>query len=393
MKALPLAVLFWLAALLLGTSNAQFNDDCIYYQDLAPSENYYIYNPQYPNGYVGLQSCLFTMQSDYMVDINCTLEMPWSLNCIEDKLIIGLSDTIQYSYCGSGTVALRSKGQRLTVEFKSPAWSRGGRFLCQVMATVAAKDENCTCGWKNPTRIVGGTETGVNEFPMMAALVDFNTKMPFCGGTIIDNNYLLTAAHCTLHRNITEYGVLIGDHDYTTGAETNSSKVYGIKRVIVHPNYSSSLKINDVAILGLKGTIQYTQKVGPACLPFEHSDDSFGGDHVQAIGWGSKEYGEGPSTTLQKVTLSVETNLECRKVYQDVTKNQICTYGNGKDACGMDSGGPILWENPTSHNMLLIGVINYGINCAVTSGVNLRVGAYVEWIVASTPDANYCVIE
>lgn len=64
---------------------------------------------------------------------------------------------------------------------------------------------------------MGGTETGVNEYPMMCALVDLTTSRPYCGCTIIEKTYVLSAAHCFGRRNITNIGVLVGDHDYTTG--------------------------------------------------------------------------------------------------------------------------------------------------------------------------------
>lgn len=51
----------------------------------------------------------------------------------------------------------------------------------------------------------------------------------------------------------------------------------------------------------------------------------------------------------------------------------------------MDSGGPVLWQNPTSKNILLTGIISYGIGCAVVGSVNTRVGAYVDWITSVTP--------
>lgn len=70
-------------------------------------------------------------------------------------------------------------------------------------------------------RIVGGVNTGVNEFPMMAALVDARSKTIFCGATIIDKNYVLTSAHCIYGRDISTYGVLVGDHDTSTGKQNN----------------------------------------------------------------------------------------------------------------------------------------------------------------------------
>lgn len=66
-------------------------------------------------------------------------------------------------------------------------------------------------------RIVGGTETGVNEFPSMAGLVSKRGTEPYCGATIIDANYAMTAAHCinTAGHHANEIDLLVGDHDFT----------------------------------------------------------------------------------------------------------------------------------------------------------------------------------
>lgn len=72
-------------------------------------------------------------------------------------------------------------------------------------------------------RIVGGVETGVNEYPMMAGLVDGNLRVLFCGGTIISNFYVVTAAHCVWDRQARSLAVLVGDHDISVGKEFSSS--------------------------------------------------------------------------------------------------------------------------------------------------------------------------
>lgn len=66
------------------------------------------------------------------------------------------------------------------------------------------------------SRIVGGTNTGVNEFTMMAGLMDTSDRGVFCGGTIIASNYVVTSAHCLFNRQATSLSILIGDHDYAT---------------------------------------------------------------------------------------------------------------------------------------------------------------------------------
>ena len=64
---------------------------------------------------------------------------------------------------------------------------------------------------------MNGRETDVNEYPMMAALVDFQIRDLFCGTTIIASRYTLSAAHCLLNKQVALTGVLIGDHDISTG--------------------------------------------------------------------------------------------------------------------------------------------------------------------------------
>ncbi|XP_076655708.1 venom serine protease 34 [Halictus rubicundus] len=390
MKA-PLAVL-WGLTLLLGASNGQ-SGECDHCSYVSPFQTYYIFSPGYPDLYQGSQSCRWTMRSEFNMRLNCTLEMPWSVNCYEDSLLVGVNSSTQHKYCGDGTFSIDSDGPTMSVQFQSAFWTRGGRFMCNVTALTSQFEENCRCGRKNPSKIVGGTETGVNEYPMMCALVDFAKRIPFCGCTIIHEKYVVTAAHCLYAMNLTNIGILVGDHDITVGNDTDASRIYGADMNITNPGYNVNTGQNDIAILRVKEVIEFSDKVGPACLPFQHAPDTFGGDLVTALGWGALEYSGSWSTTLQGVQMDVLTNLDCKKNYPSVTLEQICTYGKNKDSCQMDSGGPIIWENPTSHNLVLIGVINGGRGCGLYGSLNCKVGAFVDWIAASTPDANYCIIE
>ncbi|XP_031845098.1 venom serine protease 34 [Nomia melanderi] len=391
MKGLFLA-LCWLT-LLLGLSHAA-DPGCTYYQQLAPSNVYYIYNPNYPYSYSRGQSCLWTMKSDYKINVTCEVVLPQSFDCLADRLLVQTGDGQKHKYCGNGKFSLLSDGPDLSVELIAPFYTTGGRFLCEARAVKRPYDsENCECGRRNPSRIVGGTDAGVNEFPMMCALVNVQTYEPFCGCSIIHNKYVLTASHCIGKKNTSDILILVGEHDYKNGTETPFAAIYGIGKIIIHPDYNAKTRMNDITVLRLISDIKYNQAVGPVCLPFQHSPDTFGGDLVELLGWGAVEYAGEPSTTLQKVTLSVQTNLQCQKNYPGVSVNQLCTYAPDKDSCAMDSGGPVLWQNPTTENLVLTGIISYGIGCAVVGSVNTRVGAYIDWITSVTPDATYCVVE
>nr|CAD7432064.1 unnamed protein product [Timema monikensis] len=237
-----------------------------------------------------------------------------------------------------------------------------------------------------PTRIVGGTTTGVNEYPMMAGLVDVVDRIVFCGATIISRRWLLTAAHCLVNKLLNQTVVLVGDHDTSTGADTNASRLYLISRVIGHQNYNTLSEANDIGLIKVNQDILFSLEVGPVCLPWNYKG-SYAGETVEALGWGTLQFGGETPSQLQKVGLQVISYQQCLSYYNSgITQNQMCTYSQGKDACQSDSGGPLLYTNPNTGRLYLSGIISYGIGCATSNpGVNTRVTAYLNWISQNTP--------
>ncbi|CAD1476422.1 unnamed protein product, partial [Heterotrigona itama] len=290
------------------------NSQCDYSVKLTSTHPVQYLQYQY---YKEAVSCSWTVTSDYKVNLSCSVfELPWSADCFLDRLAVQIGPSAVHRYCGNGTFNIQSESNSMVITLQSPIWSNGGRFFCEVKSLSRPQNpENCSCGRKNPSRIVGGTNVGVNEFPMMCGLVDAQLRIVFCGATIISDRYVLTAAHCIINRDFQYLGVLVGDHDLQTG-------------------------------------------------------------------WGTTDFGGPTSDILQKVTVSVLTNQQCSKTYPNVTTNQICTYAEDKDSCQMDSGGPVLWQNPTTRRLVLIGIISLGRGCAIAAGLNTKVGSYIDWIVS-----------
>nr|AFZ78857.1 trypsin-like serine protease [Coptotermes formosanus] len=276
----------------------------------------------------------------------------------------------------------------------APYFSNGGVFLCSLTATAPTTPAPsvCDCGWRKQSRIVNGRETGVNEYPMMAALVDFQIRDIFCGTTVIARRYCLSAAHCLLNRLTADIGVLIGDHDISTGTETNSARVLLTETFRAHPQYNSATQQNDIAVIRVAADIVFSLEVGPACLPFRFSTTAVG-TVVQVLGWGTTEYTGPKSDRLMGTQLDVVNVTRCQQTFGSKvsTTNQLCTYRSGTDACQADSGGPVLWLGP-GDRLQLLGVISYGKGCASQyPGVNTRIYPYLDWILNVTPDAEYCV--
>ncbi|KAL2749493.1 venom serine protease-like [Vespula maculifrons] len=372
-----------LLCMLLGIVESEdaVDSDCDYFQQLEPGRNYYIYNPNYPDYYLGQHNCRWRAKSNTRVKLNCSFfDVPPSVNCSMDYIKVKVGDGIEYVFCGLDSFVVESISSEMTILFHSRYNTYGGKFRCDLRMV----EDSCRCGWKNPSRIVGGIETGVNEYPMMAGLVSFYTRILFCGATIISPRYVLTAGHCVWRENPDDIVIIVGEHDVTTGSETNVTKVHLVKEIILHPEYQP--KNNDIAIIKSQTKFEYSMRVGPACLPFYYMQRNFTNQLVTALGWGTTSFNGAKSKVLMKVNLHVITQKKCSQQYLNITSNQICTYDKGKDACQFDSGGPILWQNPRSNHIFDLGIISYGTTCAdEKSGVNTRITNYLDFIMKSTP--------
>ncbi|KAG4065350.1 hypothetical protein HA402_012295 [Bradysia odoriphaga] len=365
--------------LTLLTQFAVCQTDCNYYQEVESGQTYYVYNPEYPNIHTGKNNCVWQAVSQDRIKLNCSVDIPASMNCNNDHLSIKFNESKVDKYCGSGTLV--SEGNNVTIRLHSSKSSPGGRFLCKL---EVEPQRTCNCGWRRVSRIVGGVETGVNEYPMMAGLVDTQIRELYCGATIISSQYVITAAHCVENKDITKIAVVVGEHDVTRGSDTNATKIYPISKCTTHPQYVGSN--NDVAICEIIGDIQFSAQVGPVCLPFQHRRDSFNDVTVTVLGWGLLEFGGVKSTVLQETNVKVIPMKKCRDNYPNAGQSHLCTFACGKGTCQMDSGGPILWQDPVTSSLVLVGIISNAIGCA--SGfpeLGVRAGAYIDWIMSVTP--------
>lgn len=234
----------------------------------------------------------------------------------------------------------------------------------------------------------------MNEYPAMGALIDLENRNLFCGASIISTKYGLTAAHCVRNREASSTAFLVGDHNVNSGTDTASAALYVLEKIEAHPDYSSTTEENDIALIKTQRNIDFNSDVGPICLPFRYSTASFTDSSVTALGWGTLEFSGIKSNTLQAVNLTVISNSECssRSTSKPIFNSQICTYTPGKDSCQNDSGGPLLWLDPDSKRLQLVGAISYGLGCASSvPGVNTRITNYLAWVVSMTPDTEYCI--
>merc|ERR1719410_2949397 len=122
----------------------------------------------------------------------------------------------------------------------------------------------CKCGTSSmlDTRIVGGTNAAKGEFPWQVGLISKRGRTPFCGGTLISSDTVLTAAHC--QTSVSDFDVLVGEYDVTRsdGEQRISPSAW-----IQHENYNSRTTNYDFAIVKLSRPVTFSSNVNPICLP------------------------------------------------------------------------------------------------------------------------------
>jgi len=232
--------------------------------------------------------------------------------------------------------------------------------------------------------IVNGYEAIKHEFPFMAALM--NRQRQFCGGSLIDDNHILTAAHCVAHMSkydVQNLRVRLGDHNIKTDSEANHVEKR-VKRVIRHKGFSSSTLWNDVAILTLEDDVSYNSNIQPICLA--QGSRKYVGNTVTVAGWGTLREGGSQPASLMKVDVKVWQNSDCKTSYGSsapggITSHMLCASEEDKDSCSGDSGGP-LFECPYGGSCEQIGIVSWGIGCAKQQypGVYTRVTEMMPWI-------------
>ncbi|EDW13953.1 chymotrypsin-2 [Drosophila mojavensis] len=228
-------------------------------------------------------------------------------------------------------------------------------------------------------RVVNGTDAAVENYPFVISLRGPSGSHS-CGGSIISNQFVLTAAHCTAGRQASELSVQYG----VTKIAANGPNVVGVKRIIQHELYNPyNNYANDIALLQVQVPFKFDKNVAPVRLPALHfvtPQGNEGGDGT-LIGWGLNETGGSIQTTLQQVHLKVYSDTECVARHGGSTDPAYHICGGvdegGKGQCSGDSGGPLL------HDGQQVGVVSWSIKpCTVAPypGVYTKVANYVDWI-------------
>ncbi|XP_066499784.1 elastase 2 [Hoplias malabaricus] len=233
-------------------------------------------------------------------------------------------------------------------------------------------------------RVVGGDDVRPNSWPWQVSLQYLSSGNYYhtCGGTLISNQWVLTAAHCIGSRT---YRVYLGKHNMKTANEKGSIAIAPAK-IIVHEQWDSYRIRNDIALIKLSTPVEFTDSIMPACLPaaglvLPHNFPCY------VTGWGRIWTGGPIADILQQALLPVVGHPTCTLPdwWGDlVTEKMVCAGGDGMLAsCNGDSGGPLNCQR-SDGSWDVHGVVSFGsslgCNYPRKPSVFTRVSSYIDWI-------------
>ncbi|XP_058461893.1 trypsin-4-like [Malaya genurostris] len=224
-------------------------------------------------------------------------------------------------------------------------------------------------------RVVGGSETDISKIPFQ---ISFLSREKPCGGSLIGDRWVLTAAHCTHTIDVKSLQIRVGSSHFASGGQ-----LIQVKRVLQHPQYNNDIIDYDFSLLELTEAVVLNKTFFAVDLP-KQDEPIIDGTLLQISGWGQTRNPLECNDVLRVAQVPVVNQEQCKMAYSPnpfdvVTERMLCAgylIDGGTDTCQGDSGGPLVAGRK------LIGVTSWGGECAQPGfpGVYSRVAAVRNWI-------------
>ncbi|XP_054734105.1 phenoloxidase-activating factor 3-like [Anastrepha obliqua] len=215
--------------------------------------------------------------------------------------------------------------------------------------------QKCGFVYANKNLSAGGEDASILEYPWMA-LLQYNSRRFACGGSLVTDRWVLTAAHC-INADITR--VRLGEYEVSENTKRDCVRGNGVNEctqyidvrissTIIHQDYQPATGFKDIALIKLKNKVRRNKNIKPICLPFKREFFSapFDQNVLTIAGWGLTEKGFS-SAVLKRNTITQRPRAVCQLAYPDadVNRTMICLGGSNElpANCNGDPGGPVFW--------------------------------------------------
>lgn len=254
----------------------------------------------------------------------------------------------------------------------------GRIFILFSFLVLSVRTDN---GW----RIIGGQVAKPGQFPYYAAMFDSGKHM--CGGAIIDENTILTAAHCFKYGDAPQtWEIVVGGPDISIYKRIPQQLKYKIDDIFTHKMYSSKhIGSYDIAIMKTERKIDFSSGELKPIKVASNNDFPKPGTECVAMGYGYTEPHLWENADFLMTTpMTIRPNQYCSKQYRrPVPSDNVCAGGTTyAGVCSGDSGGPLVCYDKNGE-ATLYGITSYTRTpCGQynSPGVFTRAGHYENWI-------------
>ncbi|NWH43304.1 FA10 factor, partial [Fregata magnificens] len=203
----------------------------------------------------------------------------------------------------------------------------------------------------------------------------------FCGGTILNENFILTAAHCMNQSK--EIKVVVGEVDREK--KEQSETMHTVDKILVHSKYIAETYDNDIALIKLKEPITFSEYIIAACLPeADFANEVLMNQRSGMVsGFGREFEGGRLSKKLKVLQVPYVDRSTCKQSTNfAITENMFCAgyETEQKDACQGDSGGPHVTRYKDTY--FVTGIVSWGEGCAKKGkyGVYTKLSRFLRWV-------------